>query len=305
MTRLFLITLLFFSGWAVAGVASATSVFLSTETVPGGVVHNETAAVDISGGGNGTLGIWVVPEAAQRLDGIDLNLRIVETAGNAIDLTQATVANPTIAGSGGAKRWFDNGSFVGTGVDSVAADFIGGISGITTTTGAPGEGTGLADANQANDPLFDAGSGAYLFATIDYAIVDTNATADLFLQISDAGITDSSGLMTAIVFGLADPALDASVLGDRNTDSLTADGTTNPLLLGDFDLDDDVDGSDFLLWQRGGSPNPFSPNDLAAWQSSYGSSTPSTVANMLAVPEPSTLLLAFLAVTFTARQCRR
>jgi hypothetical protein len=42
------------------------------------------------------------------------------------------------------------------------------------------------------------------------------------------------------------------------------------LLLGDFDHDGDVDGRDFLVWQRGGSPTPFSASDLANWQSNYG-----------------------------------
>ncbi|MDZ4658723.1 MAG: PEP-CTERM sorting domain-containing protein [Bythopirellula sp.] len=38
----------------------------------------------------------------------------------------------------------------------------------------------------------------------------------------------------------------------------------------DFDGDTDIDGRDFLLWQRGGSPNPFSAGDLALWQDQYG-----------------------------------
>jgi hypothetical protein len=45
--------------------------------------------------------------------------------------------------------------------------------------------------------------------------------------------------------------------------------STSPLL-GDFDRDGDVDGRDFLVWQRGGSPTPFSASDLAHWQANYG-----------------------------------
>jgi hypothetical protein len=40
----------------------------------------------------------------------------------------------------------------------------------------------------------------------------------------------------------------------------------------DFDLDGDVDGRDFLKWQRGDSPNPLSSADLALWQEQYGGS---------------------------------
>lgn len=41
-------------------------------------------------------------------------------------------------------------------------------------------------------------------------------------------------------------------------------------LSADFDVDGDVDGRDFLLWQRGGSPTPFSSTDLEDWQDHYG-----------------------------------
>jgi len=39
----------------------------------------------------------------------------------------------------------------------------------------------------------------------------------------------------------------------------------------DFDNDGDIDGRDFLFWQRGGSPTPLSSGDLALWQEEYGS----------------------------------
>lgn len=53
-----------------------------------------------------------------------------------------------------------------------------------------------------------------------------------------------------------------------------SDGSFDPVagsVDGDFDGDGDADGSDFLLWQRGGSPNPLDPADLSLWQSGYGS----------------------------------
>src|SRR5690606_23129308 len=57
-----------------------------------------------------------------------------------------------------------------------------------------------------------------------------------------------------------------------------------PSLPGDFDMDGDVDGADFLSWQRGNSPNPLSSGDLADWESNFGA-TALTAA--VAVPEPS------------------
>jgi hypothetical protein len=59
-------------------------------------------------------------------------------------------------------------------------------------------------------------------------------------------------------------------------------------LPGDFDADGDVDGRDFLRWQRGGSPSPLSATDLAAWQTNYGVGG---LAALQSVPEPSTVFL--------------
>jgi T5SS/PEP-CTERM-associated repeat protein/autotransporter-associated beta strand protein len=67
------------------------------------------------------------------------------------------------------------------------------------------------------------------------------------------------------------------------------EATTLP---GDFDFDGDVDGRDFLIWQRGGSPSPLSADDLADWQMNYGTGP---LGASTAVPEPGTSGV-FLAV---------
>lgn len=73
---------------------------------------------------------------------------------------------------------------------------------------------------------------------------------------------------------------------------------------GDFDNDGDVDGSDFLLWQRGGSPNPRTAADLASWSAGYGGANLSVA--VIAVPEPCTfLVLSVVAVLFPMRIRRR
>lgn len=58
---------------------------------------------------------------------------------------------------------------------------------------------------------------------------------------------------------------------------------------GDFNDDGIVDGRDFLLWQRGGSPNTLSAADLDAWQTNYGMG--SLAANATTVPEPGTAVV--------------
>jgi hypothetical protein len=57
---------------------------------------------------------------------------------------------------------------------------------------------------------------------------------------------------------------------------------------GDFDNDGDVDGRDFLVWQRGNSPDPLSAADLEEWQNNYGTAP---LGVLTAVPEPCSLLL--------------
>jgi hypothetical protein len=67
----------------------------------------------------------------------------------------------------------------------------------------------------------------------------------------------------------------------------------------DFNNDGVVDGRDFLVWQRGESPNTGSAEDLALWQEQYGN--PGPLSASVAVPEPVTgWLLAMLLGFVTA-----
>lgn len=66
---------------------------------------------------------------------------------------------------------------------------------------------------------------------------------------------------------------------------------------GDFDGDGNVDGRDFLLWQR-----DTNVGNLADWQNNYGGG--GELAAIAAVPEPGSLLLVCAAAMF-AGCCRR
>jgi hypothetical protein len=65
---------------------------------------------------------------------------------------------------------------------------------------------------------------------------------------------------------------------------------------GDFDNDGDVDGRDFLLWQRGQSDVPYSTSDLSNWQAQYGTGI---LTGITSVPEPNSLVL----LSFAAAAC--
>jgi hypothetical protein len=75
-----------------------------------------------------------------------------------------------------------------------------------------------------------------------------------------------------------------------------------PTSNGDFDEDGDVDGRDFLMWQRGESPSALSPEDLNLWAENYG--TVPELTSVTAVPEPTSAVI-LLALGLTVAACRR
>jgi hypothetical protein len=88
-------------------------------------------------------------------------------------------------------------------------------------------------------------------------------------------------------------------------------------IAGDFDLDGDVDGADFLAWQRGfgitgtatvaqgdaDGNHSVDGADLAIWRQNFGSGA--SVAAASAVPEPSAALLAIGAIAALGGWTRR
>lgn len=74
-------------------------------------------------------------------------------------------------------------------------------------------------------------------------------------------------------------------------------------LAGDFNGDAVVDGGDFLVWQRGGSPHALSVGDLELWKTAMNSQA---AAEALAVvPEPTLGLLATTLLSCAATRLRR
>ena len=109
-------------------------------------------------------------------------------------------------------------------------------------------------------------------------------------------VLNISGARTGEFLGLAEGALIGSFGLDRFITYTAGDGNDVALyssasVAGDFDNDGDVDGHDFITWQR--NPNV---GTLAQWQNNY---VPASTSSP--VPEPTTamLLLASLATVAT------
>jgi hypothetical protein len=135
------------------------------------------------------------------------------------------------------------------------------------------------------------------------------------LSVFTRGDIDGSGAVNyqdilALKNAIADPTLGGTVtaaLGAEWYDltgdmALTAADLTELVegilgtALGDFDLDGDVDGRDFLIWQRGGGLNA---SDLADWKLHYGFSNMSLSAQV-SLPEPTTVaMIAMMLVVGT------
>jgi hypothetical protein len=130
----------------------------------------------------------------------------------------------------------------------------------------------------------------------------TNFTVNdaTYQELWDLGILQANGMsgLTGSTFG--DFFTTTGTLGMDNY-TLTS-LLTGPGLAGDFDSDNDVDGNDFLVWQRGvgGTHNAAT---LATWKANFGST--GSVPAVGAVPEPGTAGLACLAIGSVALVRRR
>ena len=102
-----------------------------------------------------------------------------------------------------------------------------------------------------------------------------------------------------------DKTYNISLVGARFLRFKMVDYNAAPDPMGDFDEDDDVDGADFLMLQRG-LGNPYTADDFHLWALNFGSAGgPATVT----IPEPATCILLPIGCGMLAwaraRRCRR
>lgn len=131
-------------------------------------------------------------------------------------------------------------------------------------------------------------------------------------ELADFINADSNGYVTIMI---SRPGGSESTSYDQlaaRTGSGTAHGLPGAMLTleysvaiieGDFNEDGLVDGTDFLWWQRGLSPEPLSDTDLGKWEAGF----PNASAAAHTVPEPgvaSMLIGALVAVGRCAARSR-
>lgn len=133
---------------------------------------------------------------------------------------------------------------------------------------------------------------------IDLGAWDDRGVGDFFDGLGIGSVPDGGGGRR--LHGLMDEFyIFTRALSESEIGTLAMLNTSAP---GDFDADNDVDGNDFLVWQRGGSPNPLSPADLATWKTNFGATA---VAAAGAVPEPTTMGLACSALVASLATLRQ
>ncbi len=159
-------------------------------------------------------------------------------------------------------------------------------------------------------------------ATLVASVFRTKSSGVVDIEISGGSVMDLEDLNLGGVnksIDIADPGSQLIVRFEQwpyenrltdletwiNSGTITADGGAGTVLLspldgldtangvvltvaldGDFDLDGDVDGADFLRWQRdlGDAAN------LALWESNFGATGAAVAAGVGAVPEPSSAI---------------
>ena len=125
-------------------------------------------------------------------------------------------------------------------------------------------------------------------------LLEPNAT-DQYVIIDAMNLT---GVFDNVVSGERIDTLDGSgsflVTYDLVNHDVVLSDFMATILPGDFDEDLDVDGFDFLAWQRD-FPGLYDAGDLADWQANYGSGLP-VAATATEAPEPRAALLAMVGI---------
>ncbi len=278
-------------------------------------------------GAAGHLDVWARPAVGYRLSAFSLDLQSA-TPGVAA-FTSVDVLNPQLQAMPDVFRHqvvFDSESGL-----FVTDDEIYGLLGLSFFDDAIGLSNGAGIGPMCGlDPDCSSASGApaWRVATIEYQAGMALGSTELFLAIGEQGLWQSPALAiepdepadTSAVFGPPNDAVNqwGTLVGTdhRHNPQGLADAVIQ-VASADFDEDGNINGIDFLAWQRGlgvgssleeGDANgdgQVNAADLAAWRFQFGA-TGAVVPVGSVVPEPTGIaLFAVLAGLIRSGYCRR
>lgn len=145
---------------------------------------------------------------------------------------------------------------------------------------------------------------------VDFTTVNAGTQRGFYRPFVDVGqgwqstgddpISFDAAFLNGINGVYINPQLNDSLMtNDFYLDDVAVQTRSGPDRLGDFDSDADVDGADFLMWQRG-LGSFYDASDLAPWKAQFGNGAGLGVS----IPEPwsaSIATLALFALSFRRR----
>jgi hypothetical protein len=263
----------------------------------------------VAPGAIGQIQVWARPADGYRLSAFSLDL-VTEQPG-VVSFESVGVLNPQLATMPPLYRHqivFDSA----TGLE-VAPSEIYGFLGYSFFENAMGLPNGAGIGPECGDCSTVSGAPAWHVATVEFQAGMLLGSVELFLSIGEQGVWQSPGDVvepdepsdTSVVFGLPNDVVNQwAVLGEGTDHRHEPQGLPDAVIqiaTADFNQDGDVDGDDFLTWQRGlgiGSTLPegdangdgeVDAGDLAAWRFQFGS-TNAALPVGAAVPEPTGLI---------------
>lgn len=207
--------------------------------------------------------------------------------GFALELNRATDVDPIVTIGDVGAGWHRYTATISPTSVTITLDLF--RDGLRNTSTTPDEVTGIRPGTPGVDAMM------------------TFNIATLPVGFNSLRIGGPSGLLSA----------GAGVTGYDNILLKLVDVVVTPTNNSDFDNDGDVDGADFLVWQRGlgltGQPDKSTGDangdgnvtvaDLAIWQAHFG--LPPSVGAAGAVPEPTSVAIAAMALAGVAGAARR
>jgi len=248
--------------------------------------------------------VLIDPDIRTTVDGpaVAATVRSLEVGGGADDATLVLQSSGPLTATEGLTIE-TNGAVSGAGI--ITAD--------VSSAGSIGPGLSIGSMaiegnyDQSGDLLMDISSPtsfdtlsvtgeALLAGTLEASLLDgfTPSAGDVFEILTAAGGFGGTTFTTELL-----PALSGNLVWNVNYQPNTVSLLVS--LPGDFDFDGNVDGFDFLKWQRSESPDPLSATDLADWEVNFGAVASSAIAAQAAAPEPATgimLMLGMAAMRF-------